>query len=120
MLNSKQEDWRHIIQTLQREQVGWGTTFIIDDETRDQDEGNDYIEEWEKRASLNGKIQGLGSYGNYGRASSYPGQRNKRRQKVRTQVHAGQLEKVREEVPNKSKGGGEWPSRPTRNKVIFC
>ena len=49
---------------------------------------------------MNGKIKGLGSYGKYGRASSYPGQRNKRRQKVSTQVHAGQLEKVREEVPN--------------------
>ena len=53
-----------------------------------------------KRSSLNGKIKDLGSYGKYGRASSYPGQRSKRRQKVRTQVHAGQLEKVREEVPN--------------------
>ena len=52
------------------------------------------------RSSLNGKIKGLGSYGKYGRASSYPGQRNKRRQKVSSQVHAGQLEKVREEVPN--------------------
>ena len=54
------------------------------------------------RSSLNGKIKGLGSYGKYGRASSYPGQRNKRRQKVSTQVHAGQLEKVREGVPNRS------------------
>ena len=53
-----------------------------------------------KRSSLSGKIKGLGSYGKYGRASTYPGQRNKRRQKVSTQVHAGQVEKVREEVPN--------------------
>ena len=52
------------------------------------------------RSSLNGKIKGLGSYGKYGRASSYPGQRSKRRQKVRTQGHAGQLENVREVVPN--------------------
>ena len=44
------------------------------------------------RSSLNGKIKGLVSYGKYGRASSYPGQRSKRRQKVRTQGHAGQLE----------------------------
>ena len=44
------------------------------------------------RSSLNGKIKGLSSYGKYGRASSYPGQRSKRRQKVRTQGHAGQLE----------------------------
>ena len=58
------------------------------------------IEEREKRASLNGKIKGLGSYGSYGRASGYPGQRNKRRQKVSTRLHACQLEKVREEVPN--------------------
>ena len=52
----------------------------------DQDERNDYImeergrerERERERPGEGGKINGLVSYGKYGRVSSYPGQRNKR------------------------------------------
>ena len=103
VLSSKQDDWRHI-QTLQREQVS-GNDIYYTSRRRDKRPRRTKRLHWRVRkeslrSSLNGKIKGLGSYGKYGRASSYPGQRNKRRQKVSMQVHAGQLEKVREGVPN--------------------
>ena len=73
----EKDDWRLIIQTVIMAGIGRLVERhnFIRDGTRDQDERNDYmviIEEWKKRSSLNGKVKGLGSYGKYGRASSYP------------------------------------------------